>query len=76
MTDREQTNVFHLTVNEETHEVAYLRLPTYPKNEPLKVSKNIRLVDLIGAYQGPDIILDFDQYDTLVGIEILADGDD
>lgn len=55
------------------HEIARLRFPNFPKNRPMKTSKSFRLVDLIGRYKGPDIIFDFDQTETFVGVEVLAD---
>jgi hypothetical protein len=36
------------------------------------MSKSIRLIDVIGKYEGPDVVLDFDEGGVLVGIEILA----
>jgi hypothetical protein len=36
------------------------------------MSKSVRLRDLIGSYEGPDVVLDFDLRGVLVGIEILA----
>ncbi len=62
---------FNLTVSEDDSDVAYLRLPTHPGGT-CPMSKSLRLVDIIGAYDGPDIVLDFDDNDTLVGLEILA----
>ncbi len=62
---------FNLTVSEDDNDVAYLRLPTHPGGT-CEMSKSLRLVDLIGVYDGPDIVLDFDKNGTLVGIEILV----
>jgi hypothetical protein len=50
---------------------SYLRLPSHP-GETCKISKSIRLAELMGAYPGPDVVLDFDQDGVLVGIEFLA----
>jgi hypothetical protein len=36
------------------------------------MSKSIRVFDIIGRYEGPDVILDFDERGVLVGIEFLA----
>ncbi|WP_170157270.1 DUF2283 domain-containing protein [Roseimicrobium gellanilyticum] len=36
-----------------------------------KVSKNIRLCELMPGYQGPDVIMDFDETGQLLGIEVL-----
>ena len=62
---------FELRVSEDDQDVAYLRLPSHP-GEPCKMSKSIRLAELMGSYTGPDVVLDFDQDGVLVGIEILA----
>ncbi|NOK18872.1 DUF2283 domain-containing protein [Corallococcus carmarthensis] len=73
MDDKEKrSGGFELRVSADDEEgVAYLRLPTHP-GKGGKVSKSIRLVDVIGQYKGPDVVLDFDQDEVLVGIEILA----
>jgi uncharacterized protein YuzE len=62
---------FELRVSEDDQDVAYLRLPSHP-GETCKMSKSIRLAELMGSYAGPDVVLDFDQEGVLVGIEILA----
>ena len=62
---------FELRVSEDDQDVAYLRLPSHP-GETCKMSKSIRLAELMGSYEGPDVVLDFDQDGVLVGIEILA----
>lgn len=62
---------FELRLSEDDSDVAYLRLPTHP-GDTCKMSRSIRLVDLLGPYQGPGVVLDFDQEGVLVGIEILA----
>lgn len=63
---------FELRISDDDKEVAYLRLPTYPAEGFAKTSKTVRLHDLIGQYQGPDVNLDFDQEGVLVGIELLC----
>lgn len=50
--------------------IAYLRLPTHP-GTLCKMSKSVRLIELLGPYKGPDVVLDFDEGGVLVGIEIL-----
>ena len=55
------------------HEIAYLKLPSYPKTRQVKASRSFRLFDCVGQYNGPDVVFDFDQDDVLVGIEVLAD---
>jgi hypothetical protein len=63
---------FRLEVSDDDGDVAYLRLPSYPEEGPWKMSKSIRLREIMGDYKGPDIVLDFDPRGVLVGIEILA----
>lgn len=63
---------FQLEISEDDGDVAYLRLPSYPEEGPWKMSKSIRLREIMGDYKGPDVILDFDMRGVLVGIEILA----
>jgi hypothetical protein len=58
-------------LSDEKHEVAYLKLPTFPSDQ-LRTAKSVRLFDLIGKYEGPDINLDFDDSGVLVRIEILV----
>ncbi len=69
---RETTKRFKLQLSDGEHEVAYLQLPSYPVRKDWRTSKSVRLFDLIGKYQGPDIVLDFDDDGVLVGIEVLA----
>lgn len=69
--ERKPLGRFDLRVSDDDQDVAYLRLPTHP-GDPCKLSKSVRLVDLIGRYKGPDVVLDFDQEGVLVGIELLA----
>ncbi|WP_437315114.1 DUF2283 domain-containing protein [Sorangium sp. So ce385] len=66
------SGTFELRVSEDDADVAYLRLPSHPGTSPCKMSKSVRLHDLIGDYDGPDVVLDFDIRGILVGIEILA----
>lgn len=49
---------------------AYLQLPTHPGGL-CKMSRSFRLDQAIGTYKGPTLVLDFDETDTLVGIEFL-----
>jgi hypothetical protein len=54
----------------EDEDVAYIRLPRSSENP--KIVKNINLSDIIAGYKGCDVVLDFTEDGTLVGIEILA----
>jgi uncharacterized protein YuzE len=63
---------FILKVSDDAADVAYLRLPSHSEDESCKMSKSIRLHEILGVYQGPEVILDFDQRGVLVGIEVLA----
>ena len=62
---------FELRVSEDDQDVAYLRLPSHP-GETCKMSKSIRLAELMGTDEGPEVVLDFDHDGVLVGIELLA----
>jgi hypothetical protein len=54
-------------------ETAYIKLPGHSNETVIGiVKKTISLDDLIDAYKGPRVILDFDENDMLIGIEILA----
>ena len=63
---------FDLQISEDDEDVAYLRVPTHPRTVPCRMSKSLRLVEVLGQYEGPDVVLDFDDKGVLVGIEILA----
>ena len=69
---QEQLGHFELRISEDDEDVAYVRLPSHPGTETCKMSKSIRLVDVLGKYEGPDVVLDFDETGILVGIELLA----
>jgi len=49
---------------------AYVAVPQ-DKEGVRKVSKNIRLYELLPGYQGPDVIMDFDETGQLLGVEVL-----
>ena len=53
----------------EKDDVAYI---TLEKFEDRKVSKTVKLRDLIEDYKGADVMLDFSTDEVLIGIEILA----
>lgn len=49
----------------------YLYLPYHPSRDVSGVvNKSIRIRDLIGAYEGDDVVLDFDSKGRLIGIDI------
>lgn len=53
--------------------VGYLSLPKHPGAGGHAVTvKQVRLLDLCTDYKGPDIYLDFDKDNCLIGIEILG----
>jgi len=63
-----------LTISSDDSSVGYLRLPQHPgRDKKGVVKRTVELADIIGSYQGPDLIFDFDENDTLIGIEILGD---
>jgi len=51
--------------------VGYWRFPTHPGTQPGVVKKSHRLRDLIGTYIGPDLIVDFNETNTIIGIELV-----
>ena len=56
---------------------AYLRLPKEGVRDGAgTVSKTIHLIDLIGTYQGPQLLFDFGSDRSLIGNEILVGQDD
>ena len=53
-------------------EVAYVMLPEHPgKGTAGCVVKQVRIVDLIKDYKGPDIHLDFDRNGCCIGIDVM-----
>lgn len=50
------------------NDVAYIKLEKFTER---KVSKSVRLTEVIPAYTGADIVLDFSEENVLIGIEIL-----
>jgi len=63
---------FTVYEGDEDNDVAYITLPEHPgKGTSGAVSKQIRLLDL-ATYVGPDIYLDFDSKNHLIGLEIIA----
>jgi hypothetical protein len=61
-----------LRVSEGDDGVAYLQLPDHPGTLSGVVKKTIHLGDVVDGYLGPDIHLDFDSNDVLIGIEIVV----
>ncbi|QMV15552.1 DUF2283 domain-containing protein [Vibrio spartinae] len=60
-----------LKVSADDDEVAYLYLPEHPKKVvPGIVKKQVRLSEIVKNYNGPDIYLDFNENNELIGIEI------
>jgi len=62
-----------LKVSDGDKQVAYISLPDHPgEGTPRVVVKQLRLVDLCVDYKGPDIYLDFDKSNHLIGIEVVG----
>jgi hypothetical protein len=60
-------------VSDDDSGVAYLRLPGHPGfGSPGAVKKSVSVRDIIGEYQGPDITLDFDADNRIIGVEIVG----
>ncbi|NLL05400.1 MAG: DUF2283 domain-containing protein [Clostridiaceae bacterium] len=63
----------YLKVSENDPDVAYLYLPGHPGEKRKNIVKSqIRLYDVIKNYKGPDIYLDIDYEDNVIGLEILG----
>ena len=59
----------HLKIQKDvTGDLGYL---SFKKIEAGGVKETLRLSDLVGFYNGPDIYLDFSESHQLLGIEIL-----
>lgn len=67
----EEVGRFRLKVSSDDPGVAYLSLPGHAVG-PTKTSRSVRLVDVLGRYEGPDVVLDFDAAGVLVGIEVVG----
>ncbi|MFV0341823.1 MAG: DUF2283 domain-containing protein [Anaerocolumna sp.] len=66
-------NKIYLKISEDDSDVAYLYLPGHPGEGNENIIKNqIRLCDIIKNYKGPDIFLDIDYKDNVIGIEIIG----
>lgn len=66
-------NKIKLSVSADDEDSAYLYLPDHPGEGTTGcVAKQLRLSDLIADFDGPDIYLDLDENNMLIGIEILA----
>ena len=61
---------FKFKVSEDGY-AAYLRLPGHPDGK-VKVARTVSLVDLMGRYDGPHIVFDFDGDGKMLGIEVVA----
>jgi hypothetical protein len=62
-----------LEVSKDDGNVAYISLPDHPGGgTPGVIARQVRLFDLCANYKGPDVYLDFDKKDTLVGIEVVG----
>lgn len=72
MTDNRKRGNVSLSPDHPDAEVAYVTLPDHPGDgTPGCVKRMERLFDLIGDYNGPDVYFDFDENNTLIGIELL-----
>jgi hypothetical protein len=70
----QQKKPIDLTISEGDPYIGYIRLPAHPRTDASGVvARTIRLHDLVGPYDGPELNLDFDHEGVLIGIEILGD---
>lgn len=59
---------------DEAEGVGYLRLPDHPgPGTSGCVKRSVDLAALAPALEGPQLILDLDEHDRVIGIEILRD---
>jgi uncharacterized protein YuzE len=63
-------------VASEDGDVAYLYLPSHKGEGNPCVNKQLRLLETLDNYNGPDIYLDFDDNGVLVGLEVLFDNNE
>jgi hypothetical protein len=62
-----------LHISRPKSDVAYVSLPAHPGLASYGiVKKQIRFLELYPDYKGPDLFLDLDKDNCLIGIEILA----
>ena len=61
---------FKLQVSDDGY-AAYLRLPGHP-GEGVQVARTVSLVDVMGAFDGPHIVFDFDHHGKMIGVEFVA----
>lgn len=67
----------YTTIDRETKDgtpdlVAYVMLPDLPVTETAAcVKSTLRLLDLVPGHSGPDVYLDFNADNCLIGIEII-----
>jgi hypothetical protein len=66
------TGRIELKVSGDDEDVAYVRLPSHPGEIAGVVKRTVKLRDMMPDYEGPDLHLDFDANNVLIGIEILA----
>lgn len=66
---------FELRVSDDDSDVAYLRLPSHPGVSPCRMSRSVRLGDIMGDYEGPDVVLDFVTHGDANSAWVLQDGE-
>ncbi len=62
---------FKLKVSDDGY-AAYLTFPDHP-GEAAHSSRTVSLTKLMGDYDGPYILFDFDDQGKMIGVEVLAD---
>ncbi len=62
-----------LSVSRDDPSIGYLSLPDHPGSGPGIVKRSVILADIIGQYDGPELVLDFDENERLIGVEIIGD---
>jgi hypothetical protein len=62
-----------LTISDDDADVGYMSLPAHPgRGVPKAVTRQVALRELLPEYKGPEVYLDLDATNQLVGIEIVG----
>ena len=62
---------YRLVLSEDDDSVGYLEIKSRVDGL-LKVARSVNVRAFVGNYSGPDIILDFDENNCLLGVEIVG----
>ena len=63
----------NLKLSKDDQGLGYLYLPNHPgAGNYGVVKKQLKLADVVSDYKGPDVYLDFNDANELIGIEIIS----